>query len=487
MEKQYKRACAAYLAKYIKKEHITNNRVLYGWYDQINSPDFNTVGYYITAQMLILIKDAELQVDFDCMPMVDSLLSTQNKDGGWSYRVNLLMSATEPTVIALLAIVLWCSPLTEMQQRAVESGIEWLLHHQNRYCLWGPINKKVKYASTSVSCTALSCLNRIMNIANISNRDEILKTVECGCKSLLDAFDDNDLQCGWGITVRSSPTICHTAMVVNTLVSIRNDYKDTHQIIKAGAFLKKYHDELKQSRDLSNIRIGDTEIYQHKASRLSFYHSVDVYLLSALLRANIVPFSEIEQEYMALVDSAEHTDWRYRNFVTAWRLYDVVSFCNLCEVFYNNTGSKNMRHFKIALTFAGETRPLVEQIAEILSTAFSKSEILYDRFHEAEFARPQLDSYLQELYHNHADLIVVFICPQYPKKKWCGVEWRAIRDILNNMEYSKIMYVKATPDNIEDLTLPGFYASEDGFVDSRNHTPQEIAGLIIQRFNQQYK
>jgi DNA-directed RNA polymerase subunit L len=47
-----------------------------------------------------------------------------------------------------------------------------------------------------------------------------------------------------------------------------------------------------------------------------------------------------------------------------------------------------MNHYKVALTFAGETRTLVEKIAGILSNRYGKDSILYDKYHEAEFARP---------------------------------------------------------------------------------------------------
>lgn len=123
-------------------------------------------------------------------------------------------------------------------------------------------------------------------------------------------------------------------------------------------------------------------------------------------------------------------------------------------------------------------------IAMVLADKFSKDEILYDKFHEADFARPQLDVYLQKLYHDCSDLIVVFLCDQYSQKRWCGVEWRAIRDILNNFNYEKIMYVKVSKENIDDITLPGFYGSQDGYIDANTHTPQEISDLIIERYMQ---
>jgi len=485
MDNLYKRACSAFLATYRKQETLPNGQVLHGWYDYISSPEYKTVGVVITAQMLIVIKDADLEVEFDCMDMIESLLSMQNSDGGWSYRTNLLMSATEPTALSILAILLWCDSLNSRQQKAVDSGITWLLRYKNINSLWGPINKKERYAHTYFSCSVLKYLYRISKISSIIRCDEVRKAIEEGCNSLLNSFVDNDSQCGWGVTVGAEPTIFHTAYVVDTLLFIRNDYLKTHQIIKASEFLKRYYTDEVKKKNLSLFHIGDSEIYQHRTSRLSYYHSVDVYLSFALLRTQSPSVLSLEKEYVFFRDCAEQTDWRYHSFVTGWRLFDIVSFCNYYEKLYKRKGNTAVKQYKVALTFAGETRSLIADIAGILASKYGKEYILYDKYYEAEFARPQLDLYLQDLYHNHSDLIVVFICSEYAKKKWCGVEWRAIRDILNQMDYHKIMYVKATSEDISNFSLPGFYPLEDGYIDSSDHTSQEIADLIIQRYEQQ--
>ena len=69
MTKQYVQACSAYLDEYTKKE-TSSKGTLFGWYHYIDSPDFHTVGVVATAQMLILIKDSNICVPFDCTPML---------------------------------------------------------------------------------------------------------------------------------------------------------------------------------------------------------------------------------------------------------------------------------------------------------------------------------------------------------------------------------------------------------------------------------
>ncbi len=88
------------------------------------------------------------------------------------------------------------------------------------------------------------------------------------------------------------------------------------------------------------------------------------------------------------------------------------------------------RRFRIAFSFAGEKRDFVKAAAHILAQQFGEDAILYDKFHEAEFANADLALDLPDLYKDHADLIVAVFCPDYERKEWCGLEWRAIFSMI---------------------------------------------------------
>jgi glycosyltransferase involved in cell wall biosynthesis len=88
------------------------------------------------------------------------------------------------------------------------------------------------------------------------------------------------------------------------------------------------------------------------------------------------------------------------------------------------------KRFRIAFSFAGEKRNFVAQVAALLARRFTEAGILYDKFHEAEFARRNLGIYLPDLYHDHAELVVVVVCLDYDVKQWTGLEWVAIHDLL---------------------------------------------------------
>ena len=97
------------------------------------------------------------------------------------------------------------------------------------------------------------------------------------------------------------------------------------------------------------------------------------------------------------------------------------------------------RRFKVALSFPGEKRRYVSRIAKGLTDRLGKNSIFYDKYFEAELAKPNLDVTLQKIYHEDSELIVIFICKEYEQKDWCGLEWRAIRDIIKERRDKDIM------------------------------------------------
>jgi hypothetical protein len=135
------------------------------------------------------------------------------------------------------------------------------------------------------------------------------------------------------------------------------------------------------------------------------------------------------------------------------------------------------RRFRVALSFPGEHRELVEKIADGLAANWEKEQILYDEYHRAEFARPNLNKHLQNLYKNDSDLIVVFICADYQNSTWCGIEWRAISELMSQTGGSeRIMFIRCGTG-----TVDGVFDSVDGYIDSNKVSVDEIVSDIIKR------
>jgi len=137
---------------------------------------------------------------------------------------------------------------------------------------------------------------------------------------------------------------------------------------------------------------------------------------------------------------------------------------------------REQKRFKVALSFPGERRQFVQEVAVALIMEFGKDKVFYDKNFEAELARPDLDTYLQEIYHDNSELIVVFLCAQYDKKEWCGLEWRAIRDLIKKRNASDVM-----PIRFDSTHIPGLF-SIDGYVSVDDRRPKEIAARIIERY-----
>lgn len=135
----------------------------------------------------------------------------------------------------------------------------------------------------------------------------------------------------------------------------------------------------------------------------------------------------------------------------------------------------NTHIFDVAVTFAGESRPLVKAVVEELSAKIASNRVFYDEFYQAYLARPSLDTLLQNIYHKRSRLIVAFLCKSYQEKEWCGLEFHAIRDIIKQKVNDKIMFIR-----IDDAEINGVF-STDGYIDARQFNPQEIAGFILQR------
>jgi TIR domain len=133
------------------------------------------------------------------------------------------------------------------------------------------------------------------------------------------------------------------------------------------------------------------------------------------------------------------------------------------------------KRFRVAFSFAGEKRAYVAEVVNILVQSFSESAILYDKYHEPEFARADLGLYLPGLYHDESDLVVVVVCRDYEQKEWCGLEWKAIFDLLKKRKDSEVMLCR-----FDHATVKGLYEIA-GFMELDDKTPRQTATGILYR------
>lgn len=131
--------------------------------------------------------------------------------------------------------------------------------------------------------------------------------------------------------------------------------------------------------------------------------------------------------------------------------------------------------FDIALSFPGEVRAFIEPIIVELERDVGHNSYFYDNNYVSQLARPSLDTLLQDIYRNRSKLIVVFLCGDYQNKQWCGVEFRAIKEIIMERDNKRIMYVK-----MDDGAVDGVFIT-DGYVDGRRYSPGDIARFVRER------
>jgi tetratricopeptide (TPR) repeat protein len=142
------------------------------------------------------------------------------------------------------------------------------------------------------------------------------------------------------------------------------------------------------------------------------------------------------------------------------------------------------RRFAVALSFPGERREYVEKVARALLPAFGgeegKARIFYDGWHESLIIGYASNRKLQEIYATDSDLIVPFYCQDYRQKKWCGVELRAIEQLLFDQEFDRVL-----PFRFDWVQIPSSFKT-DIFPDVSGRPPEDVARLILDRYRELY-
>lgn len=133
--------------------------------------------------------------------------------------------------------------------------------------------------------------------------------------------------------------------------------------------------------------------------------------------------------------------------------------------------------FKVALSFSGERRAYVSEVADALKRQLPRGSVFYDKDFTAQLARPNLDTLLQRIYRHNSELVVIFLSKEYKEKDWCGLEWRAIREIIMDRKSSdhSIMFMR-----FDNTPIEGVF-EHDGYVDLNAISPRAAANLILQR------
>ena len=129
-----------------------------------------------------------------------------------------------------------------------------------------------------------------------------------------------------------------------------------------------------------------------------------------------------------------------------------------------------VEHYDIALSFAGENRDYVEEVANGLKAAGVS--VFYDRFETATLWGKNLIDHLANVYQN-SRYVVMFVSKAYVEKAWTTHERKHAQDRALFAQEEYIL-----PARFDDTPVPGM-TSTVAFQDLRHTTPQQLVALIL--------
>ncbi|GLY55244.1 TIR domain-containing protein [Lentzea sp. NBRC 102530] len=132
-----------------------------------------------------------------------------------------------------------------------------------------------------------------------------------------------------------------------------------------------------------------------------------------------------------------------------------------------------MPKYDVCLSFAGEDRPYVDQVARHL-TELGVSRF-YDTDEQADLWGKNLVEHLTEIYRNDSRFCVMFISEHYARKMWTKHERQAAFDraLVSDTEY-------VLPVRFDDTEIPALRTGT-GYLDISNRSPRELAEMIAQK------
>ncbi|UZO81913.1 TIR domain-containing protein [Aquimarina sp. ERC-38] len=126
--------------------------------------------------------------------------------------------------------------------------------------------------------------------------------------------------------------------------------------------------------------------------------------------------------------------------------------------------------YDVALSFAGENREYVREVAEILQTKGVR--VFYDVFEEDNLWGKNLYEYLSDVYQNKARYTVIFISKYYNKKLWTNHERVAMQARAFQESHEYIL-----PARFDNTEIPGILRTI-GYIDLNYKSSHEFAMLI---------
>jgi len=126
--------------------------------------------------------------------------------------------------------------------------------------------------------------------------------------------------------------------------------------------------------------------------------------------------------------------------------------------------------FDVALSFAGEDRPYVSQVAEILRAYGIR--VFYDVYEQHSLWGKDLYSHLDEVYRVRSRYCVMFLSKHYREKLWTDHERKSAQARAFNERGEYLL-----PVRLDHTEIPGVKPTT-GYLNGEKLNPMEIANMI---------
>ncbi len=130
--------------------------------------------------------------------------------------------------------------------------------------------------------------------------------------------------------------------------------------------------------------------------------------------------------------------------------------------------------YDVALSFAGEQRDYVRQVAKILDDTY-KLKVFFDEFEESNLWGKNLYEYLHEIYSNKAKYVIIFVSKEYKEKLWPNHERQTAQERALKEKNEYILPVK-----FDDTIIPGL-STTVAYLESEKCSPYDVALLFAKK------
>lgn len=202
---------------------------------------------------------------------------------------------------------------------------------------------------------------------------------------------------------------------------------------------------LAQSRDWS-IRMS--EVYTtHPNHKASISQVIDKGFLTKLINGNDSIRSVIHYDEISKILTIEDPKFIFYLQNINWKEFANKIGLSLADC---------DKEYDFALSFAGEVRSLVAELADVLIYQYDCS-VFYDYNEQHKILGEDLTEYFDPIYKSNAEFVVVFLDKYYPNKLWTKFESDIFKVKFGNHTVIPIIFKDCEPTQFDVISNIGYY------------------------------